>query len=65
MLLEAEINKYCPGGYEFGAISNLITWVRMKYLATDISVRMEYVGTKIIVKMELGPTAKVDHAGTD
>jgi hypothetical protein len=27
MLLEAETNKYCPGGYDFGAISNLITWV--------------------------------------
>jgi hypothetical protein len=25
--LEAETNKYCPGGYDFGAISNLITWV--------------------------------------
>ncbi len=27
MLLEAETNKYCPGGNDFGAISNLITWV--------------------------------------
>jgi hypothetical protein len=27
MLLEAETNKYCPGGYDFGTISNLITWV--------------------------------------
>jgi hypothetical protein len=27
MLLEAETNKYCPGGYDIGAISNLITWV--------------------------------------
>jgi hypothetical protein len=26
-LLEAETNKYCPGGYDIGAISNLITWV--------------------------------------
>jgi hypothetical protein len=25
--LEAETNKYCPGGYDIGAISNLITWV--------------------------------------
>jgi hypothetical protein len=25
--LEAETNKYCPGGNDFGAISNLITWV--------------------------------------
>ncbi len=27
MLLEAETNKYCPGGNDFGAISNLKTWV--------------------------------------
>ncbi len=27
MLLEAETSKYCPGGYDIGAISNLITWV--------------------------------------
>jgi hypothetical protein len=27
MLLEAETNKYCPGENDFGAISNLITWV--------------------------------------
>ncbi len=27
MLLETEINKCCPSGYVFGAISNLITWV--------------------------------------
>jgi hypothetical protein len=27
MLLEAETNKYCPGGNDTGAISNLITWV--------------------------------------
>jgi hypothetical protein len=26
-LLEAETNKYCPGGNDIGAISNLITWV--------------------------------------
>jgi hypothetical protein len=27
MLLEAETNKYCPGGNDIGAISNLIIWV--------------------------------------
>ncbi len=27
MLLEAETNKYCPGGNDMCAISNLITWV--------------------------------------
>jgi hypothetical protein len=33
MLLEAETNKYCPGGYDFGAISNLITWVLNFFLS--------------------------------
>jgi hypothetical protein len=33
MLLEAETNKYCPGGNEFGAISNLITWVLNFFLS--------------------------------
>jgi hypothetical protein len=31
--LEAETNKYCPGGYDFGAISNLITWVLNFFLS--------------------------------
>jgi hypothetical protein len=31
--LEAETNKYCPGGYETGAISNLITWVLNFFLS--------------------------------
>jgi hypothetical protein len=33
MLLEAEINKCCPSGYVFGAISNLITWVPKFFLS--------------------------------
>ncbi len=33
MLLEAETNKYCPGGNDFGAISNLITWVLNFFLS--------------------------------
>ncbi len=33
MLLEAETNKYCPGGYEIGAISNLITRVLNFFLS--------------------------------
>jgi len=33
MLLEAETNKYCPGGYDIGAISNLITWVLNFFLS--------------------------------
>ena len=33
MLLEAETNKYCPGGYDIGAISNLITWVQNFFLS--------------------------------
>jgi hypothetical protein len=31
--LEAETNKYCPGGYDTGAISNLITWVLNFFLS--------------------------------
>jgi hypothetical protein len=33
MLLEAETNKYCPGGNDIGAISNLITWVLIFFLS--------------------------------
>jgi hypothetical protein len=33
MLLEAKTNKYCPGGYDIGAISNLITWVLNFFLS--------------------------------
>jgi hypothetical protein len=35
MLLEAETNKYCPGGYDIGAISNLITWVLNFFLSAQ------------------------------
>jgi len=35
MLLEAETNKYCPGGYDIGAISNLITWVLNFFLSVN------------------------------
>jgi hypothetical protein len=37
MLLEAETNKYCPGGNDFGAISNLITWVLNFFLSVGIN----------------------------
>jgi hypothetical protein len=33
MLLEAETNKYCPGGNDIGAITNLITWVLNFFLS--------------------------------
>ncbi len=33
MLLEAETNKYFPSGYDFGAISNFITWVLNFFLS--------------------------------
>jgi hypothetical protein len=39
MLLEAETNKYCPGGYDIGAISNLITWVLNFFLSADILLK--------------------------
>jgi hypothetical protein len=34
-LLEAETNKYCPGGNDIGAISNLIIWVLNFFLSAD------------------------------
>jgi len=37
MLLEAETNKYCPGGYDIGAISNLITWVLNFFLSVGLA----------------------------
>jgi hypothetical protein len=37
MLLEAETNKYCPGGNDIGAISNLITWVLDFFLSAVVS----------------------------
>jgi hypothetical protein len=40
MLLEAETNKYCPGGYDFGAISNLITWVLNFSLSVDLTFKI-------------------------
>jgi hypothetical protein len=33
--LEAETNKYCPGGYDIGAISNLKTWVLNFFLSVE------------------------------
>ncbi len=36
MLLEAETNKYYPGGNDIGAISNLITWV-LNFFLSDVS----------------------------
>jgi hypothetical protein len=37
MLLEAETNKYCPGGYDIGAISNLITWV-LNFFLSEVTI---------------------------
>jgi hypothetical protein len=34
--LEAETNKYCPGGNDIGAISNLITWVLNFFLSVCV-----------------------------
>jgi hypothetical protein len=41
MLLEAETNKYCPGRYDFGAISNLITWVLNFFLSVALKTEDE------------------------
>ncbi len=45
MLLEAETNKYCPGGNDFGAISNLITWVLNFFLSVDKLCRGFFIDT--------------------
>jgi hypothetical protein len=46
MLLESETNKYCPGGYDFGAISNLITWVLNFFLSVDEGHNMQVLGNR-------------------
>jgi hypothetical protein len=38
MLLEAETNKYCPGGYDIGAISFLIL-----YFINTVTVTIRYL----------------------
>ncbi len=47
MLLEAETNKYCPGGNDFGAISNLITWVLDFFLSVGGGYTLVY-GTSLL-----------------
>ena len=49
MLLEAETNKYCPGGYDIGAISNLITWVLNFFLSVVYVDYNTAVGTLSII----------------
>ncbi len=54
MLLEAETNKYCPGGYDIGAISNLITWVLNFFLSACWLGRVSFsgeVGRYIVLPM--------------
>jgi hypothetical protein len=41
--LEAETNKYCPGGYDIGAISNLITWVLDFFLSALCQGRFSFL----------------------
>jgi hypothetical protein len=54
--LEAETNKYCPGGYDIGAISNLITWVLNFFLsAKEGLVRIQY---KCLVPIYVFPEMK-------
>jgi hypothetical protein len=43
MLLEAETNKYCPGGNDIGAISNLITWVLNFFLSVVTILHINYI----------------------
>ena len=54
MLLEAETNKYCPGGYDIGAISNLITWVLNFFLSVRGMLGLENSGK--------GPQCKVEYS---
>ncbi len=42
MLLEAETNKYCHGGNDFGAISDSITWVLNFFLSADGTAEEEH-----------------------
>jgi hypothetical protein len=51
-LLEAETNKYCPGGNDIGAISNLITWVLNFFLSAVIRIRIRILpsSNKIVRK---------------
>jgi hypothetical protein len=51
MLLEAETNKYCPGGYDFGAISNLITWVLNFFLSVDENYRTMFWSIYVRIKI--------------
>ncbi len=44
MLLKAETNKYCPGGYDIGAISNLITWVLNFFFVNGGSEKITLAG---------------------
>ncbi len=56
MLLEAETNKYCPGGYDIGAISNLITWVLNFFLSVEgprVSSVLSFIGGIHIVARAL------------
>jgi hypothetical protein len=50
MLLEAETNKYCPGVNDFGAISNLITWV-LNFFLSVLMISLINIGM-VTVKTE-------------
>ena len=50
MLLEAETNKYCPGGNDIGAISNLITWVLNFFLSACKETQMGSVAKSYMRK---------------
>jgi hypothetical protein len=49
--LEAETNKYCPGGYDIGAISNLITWVLNFFLSATVPFANDFGGKRSLGEM--------------
>jgi hypothetical protein len=57
MLLEAETNKYCPGGNDFGAISNLITWV-LNFSLSVYLVQLSSTGENLH-NIRIGPVHKM------
>ncbi len=64
MLLEAETNKYCPGGYDICAISNLITWVLNFFLSVQQLLASVFPKEKVLLEYQYMPSlSDVAHDG--
>jgi hypothetical protein len=59
MLLEAETNKYCPGGYDIGAISNLITWV-LNFFFSALKLRQQITHSAILIVLMISEKTSID-----